>query len=418
VNELPTWAGAGAGVKQRELAILSGLLRPTPRPADMARLDWPGLLRLARPSLHPLLARSLRQTGGWDRLPGQARVTLDRAARAAAVTDGIRRALVAATLRRLESAGIPAIGLKGFALGMTAYPDSALRPMQDVDLWIGPEHLDSAALALQALGYAGPARLAAQGPAADDSTRAAVRSLQHMAVPLLLELHATPASLASLGPAWSQRAWSRRKPVELEGVVAHVMHPEDQLIHLALHAARHHQFSSGLLPLVDLAFLLRVGPPEDWDRLAADWAGLRVAPWVSLSLALARDLLGADVPERVAPTDVVERWGGSAVEQMLAGSMMAVGTIRELTLAPTWRRRIRLVAWRATGYYWGGPAGGTLLKRGRGALRRLAYDVTIKLPAHVRQWIGGLTPGRQAFLARRAALLAAELEAASREPRS
>jgi len=64
---------------------------------------------------------------------------------------------------RLDNASIPVIVLKGGALATTIYPDSALRPMNDLDLLVKPEDLERAKSIILSMGYYEPIPEMAKG---------------------------------------------------------------------------------------------------------------------------------------------------------------------------------------------------------------------------------------------------------------
>ena len=73
--------------------------------------------------------------------------------------------------------------------------------------------------------------------------------------------------------------------------------PEDMLLHLCLHACKH-GLTGSLRPFCDIAATIqRYGSTLDWEQLQARAVHWRVAPYVYLPLHLARDLVGAAVPE-------------------------------------------------------------------------------------------------------------------------
>ena len=191
-------------------------------------------------------------------------------------------------LAAFEREGIPALTLKGPALGEMLYRDPGLRPLTDLDLLVQPADVPRAVSLLAALGYrhldAGhslPYELAWRHAAtfADAEGRPG-----HLPIDLhwgLLDFPGiTPVPRIDLEEiwqrvvklhAWDQPAWG--------------LGPEDLLIYLALHWAVHHAFS-GLIWRLDLALLLRRGGNAlDWERVAECARRWRVgrALWAALS---------------------------------------------------------------------------------------------------------------------------------------
>jgi hypothetical protein len=91
--------------------------------------------------------------------------------------------------------------------------------------------------------------------------------------------------------------WARAVPARIAGVEAWMLSPEDLLLYLCLHTCKH-QLTSSLRPLCDIAAIIRrYGPTIDWGQLQMRAAHWRVTPYAYLPLHLARDVVGAAVPE-------------------------------------------------------------------------------------------------------------------------
>jgi len=103
--------------------------------------------------------------------------------------------------------------------------------------------------------------------------------------------------------------WQRSRPATVAGAQVRSLCPEELLLHLCMHISFQHRFSAGLLPLCDIAETLRrFRQALDWGQLrerAVEW---RAARCLYLSLRLAVDLLGAEVPDGVLPTLEPEGW--------------------------------------------------------------------------------------------------------------
>ena len=93
--------------------------------------------------------------------------------------------------------------------------------------------------------------------------------------------------------------WNRSHSATIAGARARVLCPEDLLLHLALHLAARHAFSSaGLRSLYDIAETLRVyGGMLDWAAMQARARAWRVGNCLLLTLRLAVKWLGAPLPE-------------------------------------------------------------------------------------------------------------------------
>jgi hypothetical protein len=197
----------------------------------------------------------------------------------------------------LSRAGIPLILLKGVYLARFVYPEPALRSMADVDLLVPRDRLADAERALLDFGF-GPT------PRPDVTQFCAwshhLAKLYKEGAPVV-ELHwniERPTSPFRIDLAG---LWARAREETLEGIVIRVLSPEDQLLHLTLHAAHHHEFNrSALKALVDIAAVVAKHSAElDWAALAEranDWL---VSGYVYTTLRLVGEILGTPIPGEV-----------------------------------------------------------------------------------------------------------------------
>lgn len=179
---------------------------------------------------------------------------------------------LAAVASALRAAGVTAILGKGWAVA-ALYPDAALRPYGDFDLYVPPDEIDRARRAL-------------------DGVEAPV------------DLH---AGFADAGDAGEVRA--RARP--LEDIDLLRFGDEDHLRLLCVHLLKHGAWRP--LWLCDVAVAVeQTGRAFDWGYLSS----VR-GDWVRCAIGLARELLGANVdvvtdggalPRWLVPT-VLRQWG-------------------------------------------------------------------------------------------------------------
>lgn len=202
---------------------------------------------------------------------------------------------LAAILGALQPAGIPVILLKGLHLAKLVYPQAALRPMADIDLLLRPDDLPQAAQILQSLGY----RYTREFELGREARK-------HQHIPPLYQTGKPPVELHwhIAGPDSPLRVdldglWERAQPVDVAGLPALVLAPEDLLLHLGLHLV-HHELSAGLKRVYDIAALVAFfGPRLDWAQVvdrSTEW-GCRKS--LFLVLHLADTLLNAPIPPTV-----------------------------------------------------------------------------------------------------------------------
>lgn len=202
---------------------------------------------------------------------------------------------------------IPYVLLKGAALSHSVY-DSHIRPMSDLDLWLRREDIPVAAQAL-----------------VDDGLR--MKSKQERPVELqmmsdgelrfisedggLIEVHWSPYAgwwLQRAANVDNARMWQRIEPLRLpepaagERVVAdsgnhkelaHILNPEDTILHLAVHAAVNHQFGMwGIRSIVDVSMVID-RHDVDWQRLVVQTHRWRLATVLWIVLHLEQLLVGS-----------------------------------------------------------------------------------------------------------------------------
>lgn len=393
---------------------------------------WNGLHAAATQDLHPYLAWRIPQLVDTARIPPGVLEPLETARRGATVGLLRRQAVLRRLTQALDAAGIPFVVLKGAALAHLAYPEPALRPMGDIDIWTAPEFLDRAAQVLVQVGIPYSSRMQARRATAKPLEQDTSRVLEDAGTSVVVELHGVVRSMLAVAPAWAGPAWARAAPRDLGGISARVLHAEDMLTHLAVHTSDHHRFEMGLRPLLDIALWLeREGKACDWSALAGRWRRDGGLTWISLSLALGKELLAAPVPagffESLTPPEEFEELRDLARAQVLdAGSTMPP-TLARLATTPTMAGRGRWLLHRLTTWYWQGPPGShrAPLEVLREAARRMSSDLRTKLPPYLRGWRDGSLRGaefrrRQALAAGRQRLgeLVERAEPSARRPPS
>jgi hypothetical protein len=254
--------------------------------------DWP--LLIAQAGSHKvasLLRQRLRRFGLLDAVPESSQRQLRQFTRATAV----RNLSIFRQIHEISSTlgpEIPLIILKGACLARTLYDDCALRPMGDVDVLARPEHEKSVAAALRRLGYR---HTEVRFPAMFEGCHHDVPFVRANAAAIelhrLLELPGAPFQIDHDG------LWARAVPAE-GSPGCYYLAPEDQLLHLCLHAGYHHQFNIGLYAFIDIG-LMCAHPALNWPAFierARSWKAERCA---ALTLHLAACLAMAPVPAEV-----------------------------------------------------------------------------------------------------------------------
>ena len=264
---------------------LAGRLEPPP-----ARSGWEDLAAAASfHGVHGWLARELR---GETRVPGDFQVRLQ--ATGLRVTGNHLRLLAEAaeTLRVLEGAGVHSLVLKGPALVERYYEDPGLRSYGDIDVIVRPRDFEAALAALEAAGH-----------------RLADRNWEFLVEDLRGQVHLTTPPGSTVELHWHlvngsrqrrtlrmspDEMWDAVVPGSLGGAACLTLPAEEELAHLALHAAMHG--CNRLVWLLDIAKVTRAAGPLDWDVTARRLERWGFARGGALVLELARRWVDADVP--------------------------------------------------------------------------------------------------------------------------
>jgi len=267
---------------------------PKLRPSSWTVAEWQEVVAEAnRHQVASLLYHRLGRHLPAGAMPKEAWASLRTRAMLVAATNLRRFHSLTPVLVRLKAVGVPVIALKGVYLAAEVYDNVALRQMSDVDLLVRRQDLEKTDEVLAAAGFV--RREHSVQPPQD------VNEFHYLgdAGQLMVEIH-----WELLPPDYPFRLdveamWAKALPVRIAGAEALAFAPEDQLIHLGVHAAIH-RFGFGLRSLCDIAELV-AKIPVDGSLLVERAVKMGVMRSVGVSLVLARDLLRAAVP-----ADVIE----------------------------------------------------------------------------------------------------------------
>jgi Uncharacterised nucleotidyltransferase len=261
----------------------------------LAPPEWDALVDLAAAQrVRPLLHRRLRSLTAACAVPDRVLQRLDQVVRQIAFINLNHLGEVRGLAHALADARIPLMVLKGVRLATGVYESATLREMSDVDVLVHRQHLEPVVSAALARGYR---PLHGHAMAIDvTSGHHLTRLVKPPTSALEIHWNVTPAE----GPYPIDPAgiWTRAVPVTIGGAGALGLCLEDLLLHLCYHAAYQHQFRFGMRPFCDLATLLaREGVQLDWPALVARARAWHWDRGVYLMLRLARELVGAHVPD-------------------------------------------------------------------------------------------------------------------------
>ena len=291
-----------------------------------AGLDWPALIEAAQD--HGVTALLCRQLLGnfAESVPEEINTTLrsfrDRIAQ--------KNLFLAAEMLRLagrfRAEGMIAIPYKGPLLAAQAYGDFGLRQFLDLDFAIRQRDLPRATTLLAADGY----NAVFGAITADESTHSTHSEYQFSrpAGNVIVEMQ-TEVTLRYFPKALDFDALeSRVTRVAFAGGETYSFSPEDTLILLAVHGAKH--FWERLLWIADIAELSQAALGIDWSKSFSLAEQMGVRRVVNLALHLAERMLDArlpnDVREKVLRDPVAKKLGDRICEHfsMSATAQMPV----------------------------------------------------------------------------------------------
>lgn len=241
----------------------------------------------------------LQQAGLLDRLSPAVAAVWQDIYQQTTVTTASMDWEIERVMEMLARANVDFIWMKGAALAYTVYPNPVCRGRGDLDLWIQVEQLSQATTVLEGLGY----RLSSKEDR-PDALALLIGGEQKM-VSHGLGLDLIELQWPAIRGEWVRYTtcvdhtaiWQRRSPVALDGQDFCMMAPEDTLIHLCLHQAINHQFSTPWLRNLLDVHLLVATYPLDWTQVAARATSWRLAIVVWTVLSLAQGLFGTAVPD-------------------------------------------------------------------------------------------------------------------------
>ena len=186
-------------------------------------------------------------------------------------------------------AGIELITLKGAALTELLYGDPGLRPLSDIDIIIKESDWSAACEILKNMGYSSPTQRLR--PLPPKLTRYDVESHVQLVSPAgtCLEFQFDLFTMG-IGMLDMEGVWKRSRNAVIAGAEVHTLGPEDQLLHLLVHANRHG--CSQLKWLVDITEYLRQDPGLDWDLLVSIARREKVTVYVYQTLTHIERLFG------------------------------------------------------------------------------------------------------------------------------
>lgn len=196
-------------------------------------------------------------------------------------------------LQCFAEGGLETLLTKGPVLSVRCYGDPGMRQYGDLDFIVREKDIRRATLAMLDLGYEPRVSLTA----IDAKKIPGEYAFQKPGTHLLVEFHTERTFRYHPRPLHIEKLFERRASVSIDGRDIPALSPEDELVLICVHGAKH--FWERLMWIADVAALISSRQPPDWDRaigVAHEVGGERI---LRLGLRLASDVLGTELPVQV-----------------------------------------------------------------------------------------------------------------------
>jgi hypothetical protein len=296
-------------------ALLIECARPNPGTERLDQMlrrfrDWPVFLELAEKHSVVGLAASRLGDSAEGAVPPKISGELRERHRRQALFTLRLTAEMFRLFDRFTASGVEALVIKGPVLSARCYGDAGLRQYGDLDLIVRDKHILRSTELMMSLGYeprVAPAVIQAKKiPGEYVFRQSSTRLLVEFHTELTFRYHPRPLPIEKL--------FERQVRVKIDAHDVPALSPEDELILISIHGAKH--FWEQLSYIADVAAF--VSKQElDWARVrsfAEEVGGERM---LNVGLRLAADVLGAALPENVAALVRRDRAAGRLVGQIM-----------------------------------------------------------------------------------------------------
>ena len=225
---------------------------------------------------------------------------------------------------------IPAVALRGPVFSSAVMGNIALREFQDLDILVRKQDVLKAKDIILSMGYVFLFKLAPSQEAALLQYECEYH-FEHKEADIALEIlwEISPKHLPP--PINLERLWERLGTVTLSGEEILALSPEDLLLILCIHHSKH--CWDRLRLICDIAELIRVHQEIDWIKAINETKRMGSERIFFLGLYLASDLLGTELPEKVAQSleadPAVKSLAGNVVKQLFRHDNHPLGTLKK-----------------------------------------------------------------------------------------
>jgi hypothetical protein len=260
-------------------------------------IDWPYLIRTARRhGVIPLLYWNLKETH-FEATPESVLKELCNEYRINMIRNLFLTAKLFNLLDLFQKNGLSAIPYKGPTLSVLAYGDVSLRHFVDLDFIVHKQDVLRAKQLLLSQGCRPEYVLRPDQEVAYLQDECEYNFFQdHKNI--LIELHWNIVQKYFSCHFDVNKLWDDLKPVSLLGRQVVTVSPEQLLLILCLHHGGKHQWEM-LGWICDIAQLIGVRKDLDWERILDIAFCSGIERMLFLGLYLAKDMLGAEVPDEI-----------------------------------------------------------------------------------------------------------------------
>jgi hypothetical protein len=258
-------------------------------------IDWEYVLRTA--SEHRVTSLTWRSLNSVkpEGVPAEINARLRRSAADNALFNLYRTRELIKLLAVFDAHSIPCFPFKGSILSARVYHNLALREYSDLDILIHPSDVLRTRDLLLEQGY----RLWSPPNRHHKSRRFSHRNkdliFESGNGQIMVELHWRLSGSHFTFPLDMEGLWERLEITSLAGAKVRTLALEDLLLYLCMHGSRHGW--ERLLWICDIAEIVRQHPEMNWRHVREVAHALGCERMLGLGLLLAREILGAKLPE-------------------------------------------------------------------------------------------------------------------------
>lgn len=262
-----------------------------------ADLDWDYLLEtLHRHKLTPLFFWRLNESGLSGHIAASQFEKLRTIYLSSVVNNHKLYQRLTRVLALFAEKKIPVILLKGAALGINTYPDSALRPFGDLDILVHKSDVKQGQELLENLGYQLVKDI--YFPVPDEKNDELGCEWTYHFNSSVVELHWTLIDELNPFQIDITRFWDKGEEVNVNEQKALVLNPANQILHLCLHQSKH--LWKHLRDLTDIGLVMETfAERTDWEKLYFDAKSQDLDLCVFYSISLAQKVLEISLPSDV-----------------------------------------------------------------------------------------------------------------------